>query len=150
MTVFTRILLTVLRAARWPRRRLDAWAAGCQYHLAWNRVMSAELGRAPDYPAQLGSMLPDADQAAAPPPDPRRFGGPDFLPEAEEWTDEALRRLKEAIDAAPPPTRRATAQDWYDAYGRPDFDRCLAAEQASFARWLERETARFHHGRRSL
>lgn len=141
----------LIRAARWPRRRLAA--AIYQHHRAAGerRALLAECHRlrAQRIPPLGGSMWLDDD------PSPRRAGDrgtwtphPDPFTGWDDpgpWTGELLARVRSAPSVLDGPARPLTAEDWEVLYDTPEYRRCLAAEQAALDRYLEGITAAWHH-----
>lgn len=170
--MFTVILLHALSVLTWPRRRAAAAWQDHLYRAAQRRELLADcerlaaeprpvfgsmsfhddpLAREPGY---LGTWTPHdeawlaehtahlaADMAA---PDVPSAGRPS-APVPPSGALAAAQAAPPALGTYVPPSRLATAQDWYDAMTAPDLERRLAAERGALERYLERETARFHH-----
>lgn len=167
------ILLYAAWVAGWPRRRAHAALQRYHYRAAERRTLIAECERLRDQRPEpfTGSMIYAADPIAR---EPGYLGT--WTPHDEAWLAEHTAHLAAAAapedvpstgglppapvtppagEAPPPPvlgtylppSRLATADDWFDAMTAPDLARRLAAERGALDRWLERETARFHHER---
>lgn len=141
----------LIRAARWPRRRLAA--AVYEHHRAAGerRALLAECQRlrATRIPPFGGSMQLDAEPGGrragyqgtwTPHPDP--FAG---WEDPGPWTAELLAQVRSAPSVLDGPGRPLTAEDWEILYDTPEYRRCLAAEQAALDRQLETMTAAWHH-----